>query len=372
MDATRSRTNRTPDEDAVLAELYLEHAPRLTRWMTAYTRDPELAQDVVQEAFLRLAKELGAGRRPDNAPAWLALVARNLATSRARRNATAAPLREPPRAAVGAGTIPRRAALARSGPPPSTRRSTTCEPTIGRALRDGRRGASQCGDRRRIGRSELATRALLCRARRRLRPVLEPGDRASYDAERWVGLRRSSSSGARSSWRRLVTCSDAPGRRVRRAHRGRRGRRRPHPVRRRDRRRGDRDGFRVGAGSCVRMDAGAMPYAAIIAALRDLIRDDDPGTVAASLGRVTARGGPAAPRGREARHGGLADARAAWFDRTGGRACRRPRRRSADGRARRAWTRDPGPTPPCRPAPAVRGRRRVGRRPRRPTRRSCS
>ena len=44
-----------------------------------------------------------------------------------------------------------------------------------------------------------------------------------------------------------------------------------------------RDGFRVGAGSCVRMDAGAMPYAAIIAALRDLIRDDDPGSVAASL-----------------------------------------------------------------------------------------
>ena len=89
MDATRSSTKRTPDEDAVLAELYLEHAPRLTRWMTAYTRDPELAQDVVQEAFLRLAKELAAGRRPDNAPAWLALVARNLATSRARRNATA-------------------------------------------------------------------------------------------------------------------------------------------------------------------------------------------------------------------------------------------------------------------------------------------
>lgn len=43
-------------------------------------------------------------------------------------------------------------------------------------------------------------------------------------------------------------------------------------------------GFRVAAGSCLRMDAGAMPYAAIVAALRQLTRDGDPGSIAASLG----------------------------------------------------------------------------------------
>ena len=45
-----------------------------------------------------------------------------------------------------------------------------------------------------------------------------------------------------------------------------------------------RDGFRVATGVCVRMDAGAMPYLAIIAALRSLVAQDDPATVAASLG----------------------------------------------------------------------------------------
>ncbi len=43
-------------------------------------------------------------------------------------------------------------------------------------------------------------------------------------------------------------------------------------------------GFRVSTGACLRMDAGAMPYAAIVAALRGLIRDLDPATVAGTLG----------------------------------------------------------------------------------------
>ena len=44
-----------------------------------------------------------------------------------------------------------------------------------------------------------------------------------------------------------------------------------------------RDGFRVATGTCVRMDAGAMPYLAIIAALRALVAHDDPATIAVSL-----------------------------------------------------------------------------------------
>lgn len=43
-------------------------------------------------------------------------------------------------------------------------------------------------------------------------------------------------------------------------------------------------GFRITSGTCLRLDAGAMPYAAIVAALRGLVRDTDPATVAASLG----------------------------------------------------------------------------------------
>ncbi len=43
-------------------------------------------------------------------------------------------------------------------------------------------------------------------------------------------------------------------------------------------------GFRFGAGACLRMDAGEMPYAAIVAALRRLLRDLDPGVAATTLG----------------------------------------------------------------------------------------
>ncbi|MEW6225919.1 MAG: AAA family ATPase [Chloroflexota bacterium] len=43
-------------------------------------------------------------------------------------------------------------------------------------------------------------------------------------------------------------------------------------------------GFRVATGASLRMDAGAMPYAAIVGALRQLVRDGDPGTIAASVG----------------------------------------------------------------------------------------
>ncbi len=157
--------------DTVLAELYLAHAQGLVRWMTAYTRDEEVAADVVQEAFLRLAGELRAGRHPDNAAAWLGQVARNLATSRARRAATAQryaprlerpPAPEDPAMAVVATERTRAVRLALAGLRPVDRAALVM-------AAEGRHNAEIAVQ---IGRTELATRALLCRARRRLRPVL--------------------------------------------------------------------------------------------------------------------------------------------------------------------------------------------------------
>ena len=158
-------------DDTLLTELYTTHAPGLTRWMISYTRDEELAADVVQEAFLRLARELQAGRRPDNAAAWLAQVARNLATSRARRRTTASrfePLLDRP----AAPEDPAAAFLA-------TERATAVHaalagmrPVDRAALLMAAEGHHNAEIAERIGRTELATRALLCRARRRLRPML--------------------------------------------------------------------------------------------------------------------------------------------------------------------------------------------------------
>ena len=63
---------------------YTEHRSALVRHLTQVTRDAEVAQDLAQEAFLRLAREIEAGRTPDDTGAWLHRVGMNLATSRGR------------------------------------------------------------------------------------------------------------------------------------------------------------------------------------------------------------------------------------------------------------------------------------------------
>src|SRR5262245_27908846 len=64
---------------------FTDHRDGLVRYLTWFTHDPEAAQDLAQEAFLRLARELEAGRPPDRVDAWLRRVGANLATSQARR-----------------------------------------------------------------------------------------------------------------------------------------------------------------------------------------------------------------------------------------------------------------------------------------------
>jgi RNA polymerase sigma-70 factor (ECF subfamily) len=49
------------------------------------THSGTAAEDLVQESFLRLVREVQAGRAPDNVRPWLYRVCANLATSRGRR-----------------------------------------------------------------------------------------------------------------------------------------------------------------------------------------------------------------------------------------------------------------------------------------------
>jgi len=163
--------NDPPRSSVSLEHLYATHAPGLTRWVTTMTRDPEAAADLVQEAFLRLARELAAGRTPDDAAGWVAQVARNLAISRARRASTAtryAPrllerdVEADPADAIVASE--RRAMLVQA--------LADLRPVERTAVVLAAEGVSGPEIATRIGRTELATRALLCRARRRMRPAL--------------------------------------------------------------------------------------------------------------------------------------------------------------------------------------------------------
>jgi RNA polymerase sigma-70 factor (ECF subfamily) len=174
-DAMRSGTlEAVParDQDRSLEELFLANAAGLRGRLLTLTRDPAVADDIVSEAFLRLALELRAGRPPRDPRAWLHRVGANLVVSRARR------------VAVATKAMP---GLLERGVAPSPE-----DEIVGRErdrmLHDG---LQSLGGRdrevvvlaaegyrseeiaERLGCSPAATRTRLCRARGRLRAHLE-------------------------------------------------------------------------------------------------------------------------------------------------------------------------------------------------------
>ena len=70
-------------EDIIAAAYGAYRAP-LVRRLTAMTRHADVAEDLAQEAFLRLSREVSEGRVPDDIGAWLHRVAANLVASRGR------------------------------------------------------------------------------------------------------------------------------------------------------------------------------------------------------------------------------------------------------------------------------------------------
>ena len=108
--ATAAAAARTVDVD----QLYRQHAAALYRYAAQLCGDPQLAEDVVQETFLRALR----GTVADEAPrAWLYQVATNLVRewrrTRARRDALLGAA--PPDSALGEGPVgPERAFEARS------------------------------------------------------------------------------------------------------------------------------------------------------------------------------------------------------------------------------------------------------------------
>ena len=156
-----------PFEDGVAAA-FRDHSASIERLALRSTRDPELAADVTQEAFLRLVIEAREGRFPDNVGGWLYRTSANLIVSHARHSAVErrwapnltrsdgpigpdvmAAVKEEHRAVLGA-----LASL-----------SSADQAVLAAAAR-GATGAELARD---LGRSPGATRTLLCRARMHLR-----------------------------------------------------------------------------------------------------------------------------------------------------------------------------------------------------------
>jgi RNA polymerase sigma-70 factor (ECF subfamily) len=84
-----SRDLGTTPLAASITAAYEAHASAIYGLALRSTRDPELAADVTQEAFLRLITEGQRGRYPDNVGAWLYRNSSNLIISGARRASVA-------------------------------------------------------------------------------------------------------------------------------------------------------------------------------------------------------------------------------------------------------------------------------------------
>lgn len=174
MDTT---TTSLETADRLLEQWYEAERPGLERYVRSLVRDQDEAADVCQEAFIRLLVMARRGDVPDAPGAWVRRVAHNLVVSNARRRRT------------GERTIERLA--------DDDQVTSTEDSIIGRErdrkLVDALAGAAE-HDRTvmllaaqgfraseiaaRIGRTELATRTLLCRARGRLRAQMLAFDMA--------------------------------------------------------------------------------------------------------------------------------------------------------------------------------------------------
>jgi RNA polymerase sigma-70 factor, ECF subfamily len=132
------------------------------------TRDPELAEDVTQEAFLRLFTEARAGRIPDNVGAWLFRASANLVVSRARHAAVARRF-APTLARFDGPAQPDAVAILSEQQEEVRIALSRLSDTDRDALLLAAHGATGAEIAHHLGRSPVATRTLLSRARGRLR-----------------------------------------------------------------------------------------------------------------------------------------------------------------------------------------------------------
>lgn len=165
----------THADELALTALYGAHRAELFAFLVRMTRDREAAEDLLQETFIRLITETRAGRPPEQVRAWLYRVASNAAISRGRHGTVWNRLvprlldrREPASPESEALRVERDSELHTAlATLPSDARA---------ALLLAAHGFSGQEVAVSIGRTEGATRTLLCRSRVQLRLLLEAAE----------------------------------------------------------------------------------------------------------------------------------------------------------------------------------------------------
>jgi RNA polymerase sigma-70 factor (ECF subfamily) len=158
--------------EAVVLELYDAHQRELHTFVRSLERDPATVEDLVAETFLRLTREVAAGRRPEQPRAWLHRVAANLVVNGGRHRSVVA--RVLGRLANHDTDEPADAPVLRAEARQElldVLQSLSVEART--ALMLAAHGFTGREIAATIGRSELATRSLMSRARMRLRDELQ-------------------------------------------------------------------------------------------------------------------------------------------------------------------------------------------------------
>lgn len=161
--------------EAAVIDAYDAHHDEVWAFLLDATRDGTVAEDLLQEVFLRLLREARADRMPQQVRPWLYRVAANLVVSRGRRLVSARRWLE------RFGAAEHRAAVADSPEGRYLRHEAAedLDRVLGCLGADARaalllsaEGFSGREIAAAINRSEAATRTLLCRARVRVRHEL--------------------------------------------------------------------------------------------------------------------------------------------------------------------------------------------------------
>jgi RNA polymerase sigma-70 factor, ECF subfamily len=173
--AVQAMAGTASDARVDVLRAYEEHRSELFAFLVSVTRDGELAADLLQESFVRLLRQGETGEAPLDARAWLFRVSGNLALSAARRKLTVrrwAPWlvwRE-------SAASPEQEYLRREDADLVHAALANLRADDRVALLMAGHGCVTAEIARALGRSELATRSLLCRARIKLREQVERGE----------------------------------------------------------------------------------------------------------------------------------------------------------------------------------------------------
>ena len=169
--------------EALVDDAYARFQRERFGFLLRATRDAGAAEDIAQESFLRLCRELQRGAEPPiNVRAWLYRVAGNLAVSRGRHAMVARRWLDRARSEDETFEAPERTAL-------RFERHERLQEVLADLPRDQRVGLLMAAQgfsghevALALGRSDVSTRTMLCRARVRLRSVLE-GEEPAEDRQ---------------------------------------------------------------------------------------------------------------------------------------------------------------------------------------------